>query len=285
MTDELRPLIDGLDFGEGPRWHDGRLWYSDFFGHHVAAVDLAGQHEVMVELDGALEDRPSGLGWLPDGRLLVVAMQRRAVLRQEPDGHLVVHADLSAVATADANDMVVATDGTAYVGNFGADMFGGERPSPADLAGVHPDGTVFTAARDLDFPNGSVITPDGRTLIVGESMGRRYRAFPIHDDGTLGDGWVWAELGDRSPDGCTMDADGAIWFADASGHHVVRVREGGEITHQIPTPDTAYACALGGAGGRTLFVLTAACVPTQDYVPGTGRIWTVAVDVPHAGRP
>ena len=283
MTNELRPLIDGLDFGEGPRWHDGRLWYSDFFQHHVAAVDLDGNREVMVELD----DRPSGLGWLPDGRLLVVSMEKRTVMRQEPDGRLVVHADLSTVATHDLNDMVVATDGTAYVGNFGADMFGGERPSPADLAGVRPDGTVWVAARHLEFPNGSVITPDGRTLIVGESMGHRYRAFPIHADGTLGDGWVWAELGDRSPDGCTMDADDAIWFADAAGQRVVRVLEGGEITHEIPTTegDHAYACALGGGDGRTLFVITAGCVPTRDFTPGTGRIWTVGVEVAHAGQP
>ncbi len=281
MGADLHLLLDGLDFGEGPRWHDGRLWYSDFFQHHVAAVDLDQRRQIMVELD----DRPSGLGWLPDGRLLVVSMERRAVLRQEADGHLVVHAELSAIASADANDMVVATDGTAYVGNFGSDMFGGARPVPADLAGVRPDGTTFVAAEGLEFPNGSVITPDGSTLVVGESIGRRYRAFPVHEDGTLGPGWVWAELGDRSPDGCTMDADGAIWFADASGGHVFRVRAGGEITHEIPTPDTAYACALGGADGRTLFVITAGCVPTRDYVPGTGCIWTVSVDIPHAGQP
>src|SRR5688572_11831151 len=149
MTNELRLLVDDIDFGEGLRWHDGRLWYSDFFRHHVCAVDLDGNREVVVEID----DQPSGLGWLPDGRLLVVAMKSRAILRLEPDGTVVTHADLSGIATSDANDMVVAADGTAYVGNFGSDLLGGAPPRPADLAVVYPDGSVAVAARGLEFPN------------------------------------------------------------------------------------------------------------------------------------
>ena len=203
------------------------------------SIGLNGDLRVEAELD----DRPSGIGWLPDGRLLVVSMHRRTVLRREPDGALVMHADLAPVATSHANDMVVAADGTAYVGNFGSDVFGGSSRATAELAIVRPDGTVLGGPTDLEFPNGTVITPDGRTLIVGESFARRYRAFPIAADGTLGTGRVWAEVTERSPDGCTLDAEEAIWFANALGREVVRVREGGQVEEVISTPDGSYACA------------------------------------------
>ena len=274
-------FIDDLGFGEGLRWHDDRLWLSDFLRHHVLSVGRGG--DVRVEV--ALDDRPSGLGWLPDGRLLVVAMHRRAVLRREHDGSLVEHADIAAVATSDANDMVVAADGTAYVGNFGSDLLAGEPLRPADLALVRPDGAVSVGAAGLVFPNGSVITPDGRTLVVGESLAHRYRAFAIRDDGSLTDPRVWAEVPDRSPDGCALDAEGAIWFANASRGEVVRVLEGGHIVETIDVPDVAYACALGGADGRTLFVATSPSVPYAHLQPGGGRVWQVEVDVPHAGLP
>ena len=278
---EPKLLLDGFAFGEGLRWHDGRLWFSDFFMHRVCTVDLDGTLEVVLELD----DQPSGLGWLPDGRLLVVAMLARSVLRLEADGTLVTHADLSGVATSHGNDMVVAADGTAYVGNFGSDLLSGETPQPADLAVVHPDGSVGVAARALDFPNGSVITPDGRTLIVGESMGHRYRAFEIAADGSLDDGRVWADLGDLSPDGCSMDAEGAIWFANAFTDQVIRTRVGGEITDRIVVQDLSFACALGGDDGRTLFIATAEGNVFKEHELRTGKIWTVRVDVPHAGLP
>jgi sugar lactone lactonase YvrE len=278
---EPQLLLDGFAFGEGLRWHEGRLWFSDFFMHRVCTVDLDGNLEVVVELD----DQPSGLGWLPDGRLLVVAMLGRSVLRLEPDGTLVTHADLTGVATSDANDMVVAADGTAYVGNFGSALLSGEAPRPADLAVVHPDGTVEVAARALDFPNGSVITPDGRTLIVGESMGHRYRAFEIASDGSLDEGRVWADLGDLSPDGCSMDADEGIWFANAFTNQVIRTREGGEITDRLVIQDLAFACALGGDDGRTLFMATADGNVFKDHAMRSGKIWTTRVDVPHAGWP
>jgi sugar lactone lactonase YvrE len=277
----LHLILDGLGFGEGPRWHDGRLWFSDFLLQQVSSVGADGDHRVEVQLD----DSPSGLGWLPDGRLLVVGMHRRAVLRVESDGKVVTHADLSGIAGGEANDMVVAADGTAYVGNFGSNLLGGEPLTPARLAIVRPDGTVTAATDPLMFPNGSVITPDGRTLIVGETLAAHYRAFPINDDGGLGESRIWAEVPGRSPDGCVLDADGAIWFADASRGEVVRVREGGEITDVIPTPDHAYACTLGGDDGRKLFVLTCSGPPMPDLVPGSGRLWSVPVDVPHAGRP
>jgi sugar lactone lactonase YvrE len=245
-------ILDGLGFGEGLRWHDDRLWFSDFYAHTVSSLDLAGDRRVEAELD----ERPSGLGWLPDGRLLVVAMDSRRVLRREPTGELVVHADLSSVATSHANDMVVAADGT---------VLGG------------PEG--------LAFPNGSVITPDGSTYIVGESMAQRYRAFPILPDSTLGEGRLWADLGGRFPDGCTLDADGAIWFADAMAPEVARVAEGGEVLDVIAMPDRCFACALGGPDGRTLFVATASTFPGGNDPDWSGRLWSVEVDVRHAGRP
>jgi sugar lactone lactonase YvrE len=275
-------FLSGLGFGEGLRWHDGRFWFSDFLRHHVASVGPEGQD---VRVECTLDDRPSGLGWLPDGRLLLVSMRRRAVLRREVDGRLTEHADLGSVATSDANDMVVGPDGTAYVGNFGSDLLAGEPLKPASLAVVRPDGTVTATKADLLFPNGSVITPDGRTLIVGESLARRYRAFAIEPDGSLGESRVWAELDKRSPDGCALDAEGAIWFANASGREVVRVRPDGKIADVLETPETAYACALGGADGRTLIVATSPAPPRDDVQPGSAHLWRTSVAVPRDGYP
>jgi sugar lactone lactonase YvrE len=276
----LPVLLDGVGFGEGPRWHDGRLWFSDFLRRSVSSVDDAGTPRVELEID----EPPSGLGWLPDGRLLVVAMESRRVLRVEHDGRVVVHADLSSIATGNCNDMVVAADGTAYVGNFGFDFYVGEPPRAAVLARVSPGGDVSVAADGLEFPNGSVITPDGHTLIVGETMARRVTAFTIADDGSLHDQRVWAELGDVMPDGCSLDAEGAIWFADAASSVAVRVREGGEVVDSIDAGQRTFACALGGDDGRTLFVLCADGFGEEDADP-TGTIRMHRVDVPHAGLP
>jgi sugar lactone lactonase YvrE len=273
-------LLDGVGFGEGPRWHDGRLWFSDFHRHAVSSVADDGARRVELELD----DSPSGLGWLPDGRLLVVAMESRRVLRVETDGTVVTHADLSAIATGNCNDMVVAADGTAYVGNFGFDLTTGEPRRAAALAHVTPAGDVSVAADGLEFPNGTVITPDGRTLIVGETMARRVSAYTVADDGSLHDRRVWADLGDVLPDGCTLDAEGAIWFADAGSAAVVRVREGGEVLERVDVGQRAFACALGGVDGCTLFVVCADGMGDPDEPP-TGTIRTHRVDVPHAGLP
>jgi sugar lactone lactonase YvrE len=278
----LHELIGGVDFGEGPRWHDGALWYSDFYQRAVYRVTPDG---IRTAVHAELPDQPSGLGWLPDGRLLVVSMRDRQLLRED-DGGLVVHADLSAVATGNANDMVVDAHGNAYVGNFGFDYDAGGRFSTADLALVRPDGRVEVAATGLRFPNGSVITPDGSTLIVGESFGGAYQSFAIHDDATLGPARLWAQVEGSAPDGCTLDAEGAIWFSDARTPQVVRVLAGGEVTHRIPTPMPTYACALGGDDGRTLFVLCARSTRHADVAgKGEGAILAVEVDVPHAGRP
>ena len=270
-------VVDGIDFGEGPRWHLGRLWFSDFYQGTISSVGHDRRRRVEVEYDG----RPSGLGWLPDGRLLFVSMLDRRVMRRETDGSIVEHADLDGIATGFCNDMVVGPLGNAYVGNFGFDFEGGEPPAAATLAIVWADGTVTAAADELRFPNGSVITDDGSTLIVGESMGARYTAFTITNDRGLTDRRIWAEVPGMAPDGCTIDADEAIWFADALGSQVVRVLEGGEITHRLPTPDNVYACMLGGVDGRTLFALTAAGThPDEVAGTATGALWQTQVDVP-----
>jgi sugar lactone lactonase YvrE len=276
----LAVLVAGLDFGEGPRWHDDRLWYSDFWQGSVFTVTDDGRREAVHT--GVT--RPSGLGWLPDGRLLVVSMSTREVLRDD-GGTLVMHADLSDLTPWLCNDMVVAADGTAYVGQFGFDQEGGADLQGADLFLVRPDGSAEVAASDLLFPNGSIITPDGSTLIVGETFGGRYTAFPIEGDGSLGPRRRWAETPGMAPDGCSLDEAGGIWFADPAGAQVVRITEGGAVTDQVPTPLNAYACALGGPDGTTLFVVCAPDAGPGQAGTGSGAIYQMPVDVPHAGLP
>ena len=278
---DLVTVHTGLDFGEGPRWHDGRLWFSDFHRHGVFTLADGVEERVVT-----VENRPSGLGWMPDGTLLIVSMVDRRVLRVADDGTLAEHADLSGIASWHCNDMVVGVDGTAYVGNFGFDLDAGADPIGASLARIEPDGTVHEAATDLLFPNGSVITPDGGTLVVGETFGGRYTAFTIADDGSLTDRRVWAEIPGHAPDGCALDADGGIWFADPVNHRVTRVIEGGEITHMVETADGAFACALGDDDRRTLYVITCAGSSDADTIgTGTGAISTMRVDAPGAGLP
>ena len=283
MAHDWELLVDGVDFAEGPRWHDGRLWYSDFYQRTISTVTPDGERTTVF---GDLDDRPSGLGWLPDGTLLVVFMTSRRLMRDAGDGALVEHADLSSVAAWHCNDMVVDARGNAYVGNFGFDLEARSSFAPADLALVRPDGSVDAVATEMRFPNGSVITPDGSTLIVGQSFGGDFVAFTIDDDGSLSARRRWAEVPGTAPDGCTLDADGAIWFSDALGSQVVRVREGGEVTDRVATPAPTFACMLGGDDGRTLVAL---CAPGShpDEVAGkaAGAIYTTRVEHPHAGRP
>ena len=281
MGPDVTVLYEGLDFGEGPRWHDGRLWVSDFFRHLVLSIDADGAERVELELD----DQPSGLGWLPTGELLVVAMLSRQVRRVDADGAVHLHADLSSIATGPCNDMVVDGRGNAYVGNFGFDLEGRATPRTAHLALVRPDGSVEVAVEDLQFPNGTVITPDGRTLVVGESMGARYLAFTIDDDGSLHDRRVWAEVPGRGPDGCALDAEGAIWMADAGGGGCFRVAEGGEILDHVVASQPVYACALGGPDRRTLHLITAPGFGGDRAGQGDGKVEVVDVDVPGAGWP
>ena len=281
---EVELFIDGLDFGEGPRWHENSLWYSDFFQHRVYKVDIKGQRETVLELDN---EQPSGLGWLPDGNLLVVGMLRKQVLKWNGK-KLEVHADLSKIATSHCNDMVVNKNGDAYVGNFGFDYGAGEEPLGASLALIKIDCSVSSVAENLQFPNGSVITPDGETLIVGETFASRYTAFTIKANGTLSEKRIWAETPGRLPDGCCLDEEGAIWFADAIRPEIVRLHENGEISRTITLPETsgrAFACMLGGEKGNTLFALTAQTDPQSGHRPGEGAIWQTNVEIPHAGIP
>lgn len=279
----LRTIREGLAFPEGPRWRDGRLWLSDMHDHRVLAMDPdGGGEEIVAEVPG----RPSGLGWLPDGRLLVVSMEDRRLLRLEPGG-LVEHADLSALASFHCNDMVVDAHGRAFVGNFGFDLHDeGATRRPAELIRVDPDGRAEVVADDLRFPNGTVITPDGCTLVVGESFGARLTAFDLGEDGSLSRRRVWAQLEGAVPDGVCLDAEGAIWVASPVSNEVLRVREGGEVADRVPTTQMAIACMLGGADRRTLYVLTAATThPEEAARLRSGRVEALAVEVPGAGLP
>ena len=282
MARALKTLLTGIVFGEGPRWRDGRLWFSDMHGHEVIAMTADGARETIYAAEGPV----SGLGWLPDGRMLVVSMEDRRLLRMEPDGSVVLHADLGAVATGHCNDMVVDAAGRAYVGNFGFPYPDGEQ-KPARLARADPDGTVVEAADDLMFPNGAVITPDGKTLIVGETFAGRMTAFDIAPDGSLSNRRVWAALPEGAvPDGACLDAEGAVWVASPTTNDVIRLREGGEVLERITADQGCFACMLGGDDRKTLFVLTCSSSdPDAVVLARTGRIEAARVEVPGAGLP
>ena len=284
-------LAEGLYFGEGPRWRNGRLWFSDFYDHAVKSLDSSGNVRIELEID----DQPSGLGWLPDGRLLVVAMHRRQLLRVDPDG-VKVHADLSHVAPHHTNDMVVDSTGRAYVGNFGFPLDAelkargvesviADHPT-TNLARVDPDGRVHVAAADMHFPNGCVITADGRTMIVAETLAMRLTAFDIGADGTLANRRVWAMLGMRAPDGICLDANGHVWIANAIAPECLLIAPGGAIVATVQTDQPCFACMLGGPDRRTLYMMTA---PSSSAdVASTarrGHVMCVEVETPGAGRP
>jgi sugar lactone lactonase YvrE len=268
MTATTSTVAEGFHFLEAPRWRDGRLWFSDFYGLQVLSMLEDGSDR---RVEATVPQQPSGLGWLPDGRLLVVSILDRTVLRREGDGSLTVHADLSGHVDGNPNDMVVDGQGRAYVGDFGFDLMAGAPVAPAALHRVDPDGRVTRVAEDLWFPNGSVITPDN-VLVVAETFGNRVTAFDLTDDGELVNRRVWAEFGplptDRGVeaalsqlrvacDGVCLDARGGLWVADATGDRLVRVTEGGTITDEIKPGSPVYACALGGTAGTTLFVCAA----------------------------
>ena len=288
----VRTVLDGLYFGEGPRWHEGSLWFSDMHDHRVVRTDLGGSASTVVTI---AHDEPSGLGWLPDGRLLVVAMETQRLLRVEHDGSVVEHADLSHIARGSINDMIVAADGTAYVGDMGARI---HDPSSPRVAGqsirVSPDGTVSCAADDLRSPNGHILTDDGGTLIIAESGGSCLTAFSVAADGSLGDKRTYAELKPAKPglalappDGICLDVDGAVWVADPINAVVTRVLEGGEVTDRVTFDDVVpVACVLGGADRRTLLVCVAGGWKLDVVMKArTGRIDAIDVAVAGAGRP
>ncbi|MEM8707792.1 MAG: SMP-30/gluconolactonase/LRE family protein [Actinomycetota bacterium] len=271
----------GVDFGEGPRWHDGRLWFSDFFRQGVFSLGDDGER-----LEFATDGRPSGLGWMPDGTLLCVAMEAQHVIARTPDGDVRVHADLSAVATHFCNDLVVSSTGHAYVGNFGFDLDAGAAFEAAYLAHVTPDGEVRRVEHPLAFPNGSVITPDGSTLIVGETFAAQYTAFDLDESGHPVNPRVWARFEGSSPDGCCLDADGAIWMSDFIGKRFARVHADGTVSREISVDGNAVACMLGGADGRTLYgFVSPGSHPDEVAGKGLTRIIAVDVESPRAGLP
>ena len=282
MSNNGRVLLEGLAFPEGPRWHDGRLWFSDMHAYTVIAVDEQGKREEMARVEAC----PSGLGWLPDGRLLVVSMNDRRLLRQEADGSLSEVANLSSLAPHHCNDMIVDREGRAYIGNFGFDLMAGQKPVATSLILVTPDGQARIVAEDLIFPNGMVITQDGRTLIVGETFGARLSAFDVAPDGSLSNRRVWAPLTGAVPDGICLDAAGGIWVASPTSSEVLRVVEGGEVTDRISVETQAFACMLGGSDDRTLFVCTAGTsVPEECIANRDGRIEAFTVQFERAGLP
>ena len=284
-------LIDGLYFGESPRWHHNRLWYSDFYDKAVKSVDLQGDVRLEVQLD----EQPSGLGWLPNGRLLVVCMESLTLKRLETNG-LVLHADLSRYSKYRCNDMVLDQQGNAYVGNFGFNLDQemkargvesviADHPK-ANLVKVTPRGEVTVASGGMSFPNGSVITPDGKTLIVAETFGLCLTAFDIIENGELKNRRVWAATGARVPDGICINADGNIWVANAVSNECFLVAQGGEVLDIVNTSQNCFACMLGGDDGKTLFMLTAKS--SQAKIVGatrTGKIEVTKVASPGAGCP
>jgi len=292
-------LLEGGSFFEGPRWRDGRWWVSDFHSDRVLTVDPGGGAETVLEVAG----QPSGLGWMPDGSLLVVSMHERRILRRSPDGEVTVHAEVAELCGGHLNDLVVDRHGRAYAGEFGFDLDAYADPATAVLIRVDPDGTAAVAAEDMLFPNGSVITPDGGTLIVGETAGARYTAFTIEADGSLSDRRVWAQVAPTpplttfqetlsqlqfGPDGCALDAEGHIWSADEVGARCVRLAPGGEIVEEIAMPEgqDVFACMLGDDDGRTLLMCAAPDFDAQARAASHDAVLlTTTVDVPHAGLP
>ena len=279
---ELPILMSGLAFPESPRWHDDRLWFADWGAHEVIAVDLEGKSEVIARV----QSFPMCIDWLHDGRLLIVSASDRLLLRREPDGSLVTHADLSGLAEHKWNDIVVDGRGNAYINNTGFDFPGGEF-APGILALVTPDGSARQVAEGVAFPNGMVVTPDNSTLIVAESYGNRLTAFDIAADGGLSNRRVWADLGDGVPDGICLDSENAVWYGDVPNTRCVRVREGGEVVQTIDLDRGCFACMLGGVDRRTLFLMANEWRGPANIAEGSrmGRVLIAEAPAPGVGWP
>jgi sugar lactone lactonase YvrE len=278
---ELQTLMTGLVLVESPRWHDDRLWFSDWGAHEVVTVDVEGKSDVILRMPTF----PFSIDWLPDGRLLIVS--DRHLQRREADGSLVTVADLTSLCDRGWNEIVVDGRGNTYVNSIGFDMAAGEEVAPGVVALVTPDGSARQVADGVLFPNGMVVTTDNSTLILAESYGNRLTAFDIDADGGLSNRRVWADLGDGTPDGLSLDAEGAVWYADVPNTRCVRVREGGEVLETIDVDRGCFACMLGGVDGRTLFILAADWRGAESIAGGerTGQVLTVEAPAPGAGWP
>jgi sugar lactone lactonase YvrE len=283
----LQTLMTGIAFGESPRWHDDRLWFADWGAQQVVAVDLEGKSEVIARV--RFPSFPMCIDWLPDGRLLIVSARDGLLLRREHGGSVVTHADLSALAEKGHpwNEIVVDGRGNAYINNVGFDLMGGEEPKPGIIAVVTLEGAARQVADGLAFPNGMAVTPDNATLVCAESYGNRLTAFDIAADGSLSNQRVWADLSDGVPDGICIDAEGAVWYGDVPNKRCVRVREGGDVLETIELDRGCFACALGGADGRTLFMVATEWTGAASMENGlrTGQLLTVEAPAPGAGWP
>jgi sugar lactone lactonase YvrE len=282
---EPRTLLTGLAFGESPRWHDGRLWVSDWAAHEVIAVDPDGRSEVVVRVP--FPSIPMCIDFLPDGRLLLVSPGEGRVVRREPDGSLVTHADLRDVSERGFNEIVVDGRGNVYLNAPGFDFTSGEAFAPGIVALLTPDGSARRVAGGIAFPNGMAVTPDDSTLVVADSYGRQLTAFDIAADGSLENRRVWADLGDGVPDGICLDAEGACWYADVPNRRCVRVREGGQVLQTIELDRGGFACALGGPDRRTLFIVATEWRGPAGMTggPRTGQVLTAEAPAPGAGHP
>jgi sugar lactone lactonase YvrE len=276
-----RVLMEGIAFPESPRWHDGRLWFSDWMAHQVIALDENGASEAVAEVDAF----PFSIDWLPDGPMLVTA--GRDILRLEPDSSLVTHADLGGLTEFGLNEIVVDDRGNVYVNSPGFDLMGGGEPAPGIVAVLRADGSAERVADGIAFPNGMAITPDGGILIVADSYGRELTGFDIGADGALSNRRTWADLGEGVPDGICIDAEGAVWYADVPNRRCARVAEGGEVLQTIDVDRGCFACMLGGRDGRTLFILAQEWNGPEatGKGPRTGRVLADGAPAPHAGRP
>jgi sugar lactone lactonase YvrE len=277
---EVKTLMTGLALVESPRWHDGRLWFSDWGAGELIAVGLEGESEVILRMSSF----PFSIDWLPDGRLLIVNEKR--VLRREPDGSLTIHSDLTHLSDKNWNEIVVDGRGNVYVNNVGFDFPGGTF-APGIVAVVTPDGAARRVADGVAFPNGMAVTPDNSTLILAESYGRKLTGLDIAPDGGLSNKRVWADLGDGVPDGICVDAEGAVWYADVPNKRCVRVREGGEALQTIAIDRGCFSCALGGTDERTLFIAAAEWGGPMNMIGAarTGQILSAAAPSSHAGWP
>jgi sugar lactone lactonase YvrE len=279
---EPRTLLSGIAFGESPRWHDERLWFSDWGTQEILAVDLEGEREVLVSMPSS----PFSIDWLADGRLLIVSGPEGVLLRMEPDGSLVTHADLSGLSDHPWNEIVVDGRANAYVNNIGFEFPGGEF-APGTVALLTPEGPVREVADGVAFPNGMAVTPDNSTMILAESYGNKLTAFDIAQDGVLSNRRVWADLGEGVPDGICLDAEGAVWYGDVPNRRCVRVREGGEVLQTIELDLGCFACMLGGEDGTTLFMVAQGWGGAEGTSEGrpTGLLLTAPAPAPGAGWP